>query len=87
MQLQTSNLQFVPFASSLECFFGSTNAPAEVLDVKYFEMSATVVVLVPPLPPGIVEGAVGPKSNIPNRGVFQLNVPPSVPFTVDPVAP
>lgn len=84
VQLETNNLQIVSFASNLECFFGSTTTPAEVLDAEYFESSATVVVLVPPLLPWTAEGTIGPKTNVQNRGKFLLNVLSSVSFVVDP---
>jgi len=84
IQIEVSNLQVVLSPSSLECRFGPSNTIAEVLDVKYLGSSASVIVLVPSLLPGLVEGAIGPKSNIPNKGVFKLSVVPSVPFAVDP---
>ena len=84
MQLDATNLQIVESGSSLECFLGTTNAIAEVLDIKYTGTSATVVVLVPALLPGIVVGTLGPKSNVQNRATFRLSILSSVPFAVDP---
>lgn len=84
IRIELSNLQVVLSPSSLDCLFVSSNAIGEVLDVKYVGSSATVVVLVPSILPGIVDGVIGPKSNIPNRGLFRLSVLPSVPFSVDP---
>ncbi len=84
VQLDATNLQIVDSSSSLECFLGTTNAIAEVLDIKYTGTSAAVVVLVPALLPGLVVGTLGPKSNVQNRATFRLSIMSSVPFAVDP---
>jgi myo-inositol-hexaphosphate 3-phosphohydrolase len=86
VQLDVTNLQIVDSRNSIECILGSLSAVANVIDVKYTDTSATVVILVPSLLPGIVEGTIGPKLNIQNRATFQLMVVASVPFIVDPVS-
>jgi len=83
VRIDLVGLQVVDSEVSLECEFASAGVFAEVLDVWYSVDAASVVVLLPALLPGLVEGKVGPKSNSVNRATFTLEVLSSVPFTVD----
>jgi hypothetical protein len=84
VEIYITNLQIVASKSNMECLIGISNVIAEVLDIKYSGTNAIVVILVPPLLPGVLEGIVGPKANTLNRGLFKLSVMSSIPFALDP---
>ena len=85
MQLKVTGLQIVDSKTSLECLLGASNSFANILDVMYTDTTlATIIILLPSMLPGIINGIIGPKSNTQNRVPFKLNVLSSVPFDVDP---